>query len=66
MSVIVTGSIATDYLMKYPGQFREHIFPEQTGKLSVSFLVEEKQMSRGGCRPEHRLLAWRCWANARA
>src|SRR5512139_861034 len=51
MSVIVTGSIATDYLMKYPGKFREHIYIEQTGKLSVSFLVNEKQMSRGGCGP---------------
>ena len=50
MSVIVTGSIATDYLMKYPGRFREHILPEQ-GKISVSFLVEEKQMSRGGIGP---------------
>ena len=50
MSVIVTGSIATDYLMKYPGRFLEHILPEQ-GKISVSFLVEEKQMSRGGIGP---------------
>ena len=51
MSVIVTGSIATDYIMKYPGRFREHILIEQTGKLTVSFLVEEKQMSRGGIGP---------------
>ena len=50
MSVIVTGSIATDYLMKYPGRFLEHILPEQ-GKISVSFLVEEKHMSRGGIGP---------------
>jgi adenosine kinase len=50
MSVIVTGSIATDYLMKYPGRFLEHIRPEH-GKISVSFLVEEKQMSRGGIGP---------------
>ncbi|MCX6027713.1 MAG: carbohydrate kinase family protein [Chloroflexi bacterium] len=50
MSVIVTGSIATDYLMKYPGHFREHILPDQE-KLSVSFLVEEKHMSRGGVGP---------------
>jgi adenosine kinase len=50
MSVIVTGSIATDYLMRYPGLFREHIFMDQ-GKLSVSFLVEDKQMSRGGIGP---------------
>ncbi len=50
MSVIVTGSIATDYIMKYPGRFLEHILPEQ-GKISVSFLVEEKHMSRGGIGP---------------
>ncbi len=50
MSIIVTGSIATDYLMIYPGRFLEHIRPEQ-GKISVSFLVEEKRMSRGGCGP---------------
>ena len=50
MSIIVTGSIATDYLMRYPGHFREHIIGDQ-GKISVSFLVEEKEMSRGGCGP---------------
>lgn len=50
MSVIVTGSIATDYLLKYPGHFREHLLLDQ-GKISVSFLVEEKAMSRGGCGP---------------
>jgi adenosine kinase len=50
MSVIVTGSIATDYIMKYPGRFMEHILPE-AGKISVSFLVEEKHMSRGGIGP---------------
>ncbi len=50
MSVIVTGSIATDTIMKYPGRFLEHILPE-TGKISVSFLVEEKQISRGGIGP---------------
>ncbi len=47
MSVIVTGSIAYDYLMMYPGHFREHLLVDQ-GKISVSFLVEDKRMSRGG------------------
>jgi adenosine kinase len=51
MSVVVTGSIATDYLMLYPGHFREQILLNETGKLSVSFLVEEKQMHRGGIGP---------------
>ncbi len=51
MSVIVTGSIAFDYIMSYPGHFREHILLDQVGKISVSFLVEEKTMHRGGCGP---------------
>ncbi len=51
MSVIVTGSIAYDYLMLYPGHFKEQIFLDELGKISVSFLVEEKQMHRGGVGP---------------
>jgi adenosine kinase len=51
MSIIVTGSIATDYLMCYPGHFREQILPNEMGKISVSFLVEDKQMHRGGVGP---------------
>ena len=51
MSVIVTGSIAYDYLMCYPGHFREHILLDEVGKISVSFLVDEKQMHRGGVGP---------------
>jgi adenosine kinase len=51
MPVIVTGSIATDFLMRYPGHFREHIFLDEVGKISVSFLVEDKEMHRGGNGP---------------
>ncbi len=51
MSIIVTGSIAYDYLMCYPGHFLEHILLNDTGKISVSFLVEDKQMHRGGVGP---------------
>ena len=51
MSIIVTGSIAYDYLMCFPGHFREHILMDEVGKISVSFLVDEKQMHRGGVGP---------------
>jgi adenosine kinase len=51
MSIIVTGSIAYDYLMCYPGHFLEHILLNETGKISVSFLVEDKQMHPGGVGP---------------
>jgi len=49
MNVIVTGSIAYDYLMCFPGRFAEHILPEQVDHLSLSFLVDEMRKQRGGC-----------------
>jgi len=49
MNVVVTGSIAYDYLMSFPGRFAEHILPDQIEHLSVSFLVEEMRRQRGGC-----------------
>ena len=45
---IVTGSIATDYLMVFPGRFVEQLVPDQLDNLSVSFLVEELAIRRGG------------------
>ncbi len=51
MSIIVTGSIAWDYLMRFPGYFKDHILPEHVGNLSVSFLVDDKERHRGGCGP---------------
>jgi adenosine kinase len=46
--IIVTGSIATDYLMVFPGRFVEQLVPDQLDNLSVSFLVEELAIHRGG------------------
>ncbi|MCB0236454.1 MAG: carbohydrate kinase family protein, partial [Anaerolineae bacterium] len=51
MSIVVTGSVAFDYLMTFPGKFREQILPEHLNKLSVSFLVDSKQSFRGGTGP---------------
>ncbi|MGH3973618.1 MAG: carbohydrate kinase family protein [Pseudonocardiaceae bacterium] len=48
MGIIVTGSIATDYLMVFPGRFVEQIMPDQLENLSVSFLVEDLAIHRGG------------------
>ncbi|MDQ4092161.1 MAG: carbohydrate kinase family protein [Actinomycetota bacterium] len=48
MGIIVTGSIATDYLMVFPGRFVDQIVPDQLENLSVSFLVEELAIHRGG------------------
>ena len=51
MSIVVTGSVAFDYLLTFPGYFREQILPDHLGKLSVSFLVDTKESFRGGCGP---------------
>jgi adenosine kinase len=49
MSIFVTGSVAYDYLMSFPGQFKDHILPEKLETLSVSFLVDSMRKQRGGC-----------------
>jgi adenosine kinase len=51
MSIVVTGSVAFDYLMSFPGYFREHILPEQIHQVSLSFLVDSMRKERGGCAP---------------
>lgn len=49
MSIIVTGSVAFDYIMSFPGYFKDHILPEKIDILSVSFLVDSLKRQRGGC-----------------
>jgi adenosine kinase len=51
MKIVVTGSIAFDYLMNFPGKFTELILPEHLNRLSVSFLVDTMHKRRGGCGP---------------
>jgi adenosine kinase len=48
MRIVVTGSIAYDYIMVFPGKFRDHILPEKMHILSVSFLVDSLKRLRGG------------------
>jgi len=48
VGIIVTGSIATDHLAVFPGRFVEQILPDQLENLSVSFLVEDLAIRRGG------------------
>ena len=48
---VVTGSIAFDYLMSFPGKFTEHFLPEHMNRVSLSFLVDTMDKRRGGCAP---------------
>jgi adenosine kinase len=46
--IAVAGSIATDHLMSFEGRFAEQIIPEQIQQLSLSFLIDELDVRRGG------------------
>lgn len=48
MTIVVTGSLAYDYIMNFPGYFKDHILPEKAHILSVSFLVDSMNRMRGG------------------
>ena len=48
MRVAVTGSIATDHLMHFPGRFSEQLLADQLHKVSLSFLVDDLVVRRGG------------------
>lgn len=48
MNILLTGSVAYDCLMTFPGLFREQILPEKIQSLSVSFLVDTMARHRGG------------------
>lgn len=51
MAIFITGSVAFDYLMTFPGYFREQILPDKLDKISLSFLVDSMTRQRGGCAP---------------
>ncbi len=48
MKIAVTGSIATDHLMHFPGRFAEQLLPDQLHKVSLSFLVDDLVVRPGG------------------
>lgn len=51
MDILLTGSVAYDYLMTFPGQFKEQILPERLESISLSFLVDSMTKQRGGIAP---------------
>src|SRR3977135_3266864 len=51
MKIVVTGSIAFDYLMSFPGKFTEQLLPDHMQRVSLSFLVDTMDKRKGGCAP---------------
>lgn len=48
VNIVVAGSIATDHLMVFPGKFSEQLVEGQFETISLSFLVDELEIRRGG------------------
>lgn len=49
--ILVSGSIAFDHIMTFPGYFKDHILPDKVHMINVSFLVDKVQKQYGGCAP---------------
>jgi len=48
-TIDVTGSVAFDHIMNFPGRFKDHILADKLHILNVSFLVQDLERLRGGC-----------------
>ncbi|NMC46234.1 MAG: carbohydrate kinase family protein [Chloroflexi bacterium] len=51
MAIVCTGSIAFDYIMSFPGYFKDHIIPDKLDSISLSFLVDSMVRQKGGTAP---------------
>ena len=51
MNVVLTGSVAFDYLMSFPGRFKDAFLADQLDTISLSFLVDSLTKRRGGIAP---------------
>lgn len=47
-NIVVTGSLAFDYIMDFPGVFADHIMPDKIHKLNLSFYLDTMSKQRGG------------------
>lgn len=49
MSIYISGSLAFDRIMTFPGHFHDHILAENLRTINVSFMVDAMEVRRGGC-----------------
>lgn len=48
MDIVLAGSIAIDYLMRFPGHFKDSLIEQSLDKISISLLADEMQKLDGG------------------
>ena len=46
--LIITGTVAHDYIMDFPGMFSDHILPDKVHNINLSFIVNNFERRRGG------------------
>src|SRR3954451_22506394 len=51
VSLLICGSIASDHLMTFQGRFKDSLVVDELDKISVSFLVDDLEIRRGGVAP---------------
>ncbi len=51
MKIAITGSVATDHLMRFHGKFSDSIVADKLDRISLSFLVDDLEIRRGGVAP---------------
>ncbi|MDD6180659.1 MAG: carbohydrate kinase family protein [Desulfovibrionaceae bacterium] len=49
MAIYVSGSLAYDRIMTFPGNFQDHILMDKLHMINVSFMVDRMEEKRGGC-----------------
>lgn len=49
MSIYISGSLAFDRIMTFPGNFQDHILMDKLHMINVSFMVDGMDERRGGC-----------------
>ncbi|MBQ9406940.1 MAG: carbohydrate kinase family protein [Desulfovibrio sp.] len=49
MSIYISGSLAYDRIMTFPGNFQDHILMDKLHMINVSFMVDGMDERRGGC-----------------
>jgi adenosine kinase len=47
--IVVSGSVAFDVILDFPGRFQDHILPDKLHVINISFLVEKLSRNHGGC-----------------
>ena len=57
MDILVSGSLAYDRIMSFPGRYEDHIMPDQLNNINVAFMVDGYSENFGRHRRQHCLRA---------